>query len=99
MLSHTTAPAKPPLPLWVKGMLVLWACTLPIATYAALSLWQAAAGGDYPLTHISVGAGFTYPLSVMVAVLFSRKWPGLVFLPLFHIVVWFLAALVAPLEY
>ncbi len=88
MLESRTAVAKRPLAWFIEGALFLLAFTLAIPFLTALSSWQAA---DRAHWYFSIGAGFTYPLNVIAALLFSRKWPLLVLLPLLHIVLWLLA--------
>src|ERR1700731_195205 len=79
-------PAKPPIPSFAKGMLVLWIATLPVTLVLAGLSGMAIIHheGDW-LVYAFIWSAYTYPISVLVAFLFRRKRPGLVFLPCLNI--------------
>ena len=88
-------PRKPLLP-WVKGVLALWIVTLPITLPFGCLSGMAGDGGYNWYVDLIIWTGATYPLSVILAVLFRRKRPELVFLPCLNIALWFFAGLIAP---
>jgi hypothetical protein len=83
--------AKPPLPPWVKAMLVLWVITLPITLLFATMSGMAADAGDHWWVDVFIWSAFTYPLSIIAAFLFRRKRPMLVLLPCVNIALWLFA--------
>ena len=86
--------AKPPIPLFAKGMLALWLITLPFTLLVAGLSGMAIIHheGDW-LTYAAIGSAQTYPISVLVAFLFRRKRPKLVFLPCLNIGLFLLLAI------
>jgi hypothetical protein len=81
---------------WAKGVLTVWLLTLPVTiVFAALS-GMASEGGYNWRVYIFMGAAFTYPVSIILAFIFRRRVPLLVFLPCLNIIVWFVTGSAAP---
>ena len=83
-------PEKPPIPSFAKAMLALWLITLPFTLLAAglSGMVIINSEGDWH-PYAFIGSAYTYPISVLVAYLFRRKRPELVFLPCLNIVLCF----------
>ena len=71
-------------------MLALWLITLPFTLLLAGLSGMAIIHheGDW-LAYAFIGSAQTYPISVLVAFLFRRKQPELVFLPCLNIALYF----------
>jgi hypothetical protein len=82
---------EPSTPLWAKTVLAAWMLTLPITILFASVSGMAADGGYHPSVYIFMGAAFTYPISIVLAISFRRKFPLLVLLPCLNVVVWFIS--------
>ena len=83
-------PTKPPIPLFAKGMLALWIITLPFTLALASMSGMAIIHHENDwLAYAFIGSALTYPISVLVAFLFRRKQPQLVFLPCLNILLYF----------
>lgn len=52
---------------------------------------MATEGGERLSVYIFMGAAFTYPISIVMAFVFRRKLPLLVFLPCLNIAVWLIS--------
>lgn len=85
---------KPPLPVWVKGMLALWIITLPVTLWFAALSAMAGESGYNAGVYVLVGSAWTYPAGVIVAFLFRRKYPRMVLLPFVNVALWLGAGLV-----
>ena len=79
---------KPPLLREVKLMLAFWIVTLPVGLVFMLVSGMAFDAGDHWDVDVFVGAAYTYPISIVLAFLFRRKRPMLVFLPWVNIALW-----------
>ncbi|MGH9490279.1 MAG: hypothetical protein ACRD17_07175 [Terriglobales bacterium] len=77
-------PQPAPLQPYVAVWLIIWCVLLiPWALFAALS-GMAFDGGDTFSAYFFVWSVWTYPVSLLIAFLFRRKCPALVFLPMIH---------------
>ena len=91
MFESTFTPEKPPLAPWAKRMLILWLVTAPVALVFIGLSGMAAAAGDHWYVTLFIWAALTYPISVIVAFVFRRSYPRLVFLPFLNLALWLFA--------
>lgn len=79
-------PQATPLQPYVTGWLIIWCLLLvPWGVFAALS-GMAFDGGYTFSAYLFVWSVETYPLSLVIAFIFRRKCPALVFLPFIHLI-------------
>src|SRR5690349_20608718 len=81
----------PPLSMMVKVMLTIWCTLLVLGTIPGLMATGMASEGGYTLdTYLCLIAIWSYPPSVAIAFFYRRRKPGLVFLPLLTVALFFL---------
>jgi hypothetical protein len=72
-------------------MLVVWMVTLPMTLPFIAFSGMAADAGDHWFVYVFIWSAITYPLTVLAAFVFRRKYPRLVFLPCINITLYFFA--------